>query len=167
MRRERRIGIGALYGRGSCELGGIDILINNAPGIGLTVDENGWLAGINVDLCDSARQPCGSAFYGKGRQWCHSQYLVDRWPHGNGAGTALCRGKGSASTTMGQAIALAAKHIRVNAIAPGSIEFPGGVWDQRKRSNPELYRDTLRVSLGEIRQTGGGSECGRCPWPAT
>ena len=44
---------------------------------------------------------------------------------------------------MGQALALAAKHIRVNAIAPGSIEFPGGIWDQRKKSNPELYRDTL------------------------
>jgi 3-oxoacyl-[acyl-carrier protein] reductase len=45
--------------------------------------------------------------------------------------------------TMGQALALAAKRIRVNAIAPGSIEFPGGVWDQRRKSEPELYRRTL------------------------
>ena len=29
--------------------------------------------------------------------------------------------------------------IRVNAIAPGSIEFPGGVWDQRKRPRSALY----------------------------
>jgi 3-oxoacyl-[acyl-carrier protein] reductase len=45
---------------------------------------------------------------------------------------------------MGQGLALAAKRIRVNAIAPGSIEFPGGVWDDRKRSNPELYQATLK-----------------------
>ena len=36
-------------------LGGIDILINNASGIGLTDDENGWLAGINVDLLATVR----------------------------------------------------------------------------------------------------------------
>jgi 3-oxoacyl-[acyl-carrier protein] reductase len=27
----------------------------------------------------------------------------------------------------------------VNAVAPGSIEFPGGVWDRRKKDNPGLY----------------------------
>jgi 3-oxoacyl-[acyl-carrier protein] reductase len=36
-------------------LGGIDILINNASGVGLTDDENGWLAGINVDLLATVR----------------------------------------------------------------------------------------------------------------
>ena len=25
---------------------------------------------------------------------------------------------------------MAGDHIRVNCVAPGSIEFPGGVWDQ-------------------------------------
>ena len=46
--------------------------------------------------------------------------------------------------TMSQALMLTPKRIRVNAIAPGSIEFPGGVWDQRKTSNPALYEGTLR-----------------------
>jgi len=40
-------------------------------------------------------------------------------------------------------LALAPKRIRVNAIAPGSIEFPGGVWDNRKTSDPHLYQRTL------------------------
>lgn len=35
---------------------------------------------------------------------------------------------------------LAPKKIRVNAIAPGSIEFPGGMWEERKTSNPQLYK---------------------------
>jgi 3-oxoacyl-[acyl-carrier protein] reductase len=46
--------------------------------------------------------------------------------------------------TSSQALALAPKKIRVNAIAPGSIEFPGGVWDQRKTQNPALYNATLK-----------------------
>ena len=53
--------------------------------------------------------------------------------------------------TMGQALALAPMHIRVNAIAPGSIEFPGGVWHQRKTSEPDLYLKTLhRIPWGRF-----------------
>ena len=45
--------------------------------------------------------------------------------------------------TIGQGLALAPKRIRVNAIAPGSTEFPGGVWDNRISSDPQLYQRTL------------------------
>jgi 3-oxoacyl-[acyl-carrier protein] reductase len=38
---------------------------------------------------------------------------------------------------------LARKGIRVNCVAPGSIEFPGGSWEDRKTSNPDLYQATL------------------------
>ncbi len=37
----------------------------------------------------------------------------------------------------------AAKKIRVNCIAPGSIEFPGGVWGNAKIQNPALYKSVL------------------------
>jgi 3-oxoacyl-[acyl-carrier protein] reductase len=33
----------------------------------------------------------------------------------------------------------------VNAVAPGSIEFPGGLWDQRKRDAPDLYNNVLKT----------------------
>ena len=45
---------------------------------------------------------------------------------------------------MSQALILAPKKIRVNAISPGSIEFPGGMWEERKTSNPQLYNAVLR-----------------------
>ena len=48
------------------------------------------------------------------------------------------------SYTGSQAALLSRQGIRVNAIAPGSIEFPGGVWDQRKTDNPTLYERTLK-----------------------
>jgi 3-oxoacyl-[acyl-carrier protein] reductase len=48
------------------------------------------------------------------------------------------------SYTGSQAAMLARQGIRVNAIAPGSIEFPGGVWAQRKNDGTSLYASTLK-----------------------
>jgi 3-oxoacyl-[acyl-carrier protein] reductase len=45
--------------------------------------------------------------------------------------------------TTTQALALAGDRIRVNAIAPGSIEFEGGVWDRVKREKPDQYAEVL------------------------
>jgi 3-oxoacyl-[acyl-carrier protein] reductase len=39
---------------------------------------------------------------------------------------------------------LAGKNIRVNAIAPGAIEFPGGSWAAIKSRNPKMYEATLK-----------------------
>jgi 3-oxoacyl-[acyl-carrier protein] reductase len=41
------------------------------------------------------------------------------------------------------AIALAPLKIRVNVVAPGSIESPGGLWDTLKQANPTLYGSVL------------------------
>jgi 3-oxoacyl-[acyl-carrier protein] reductase len=48
------------------------------------------------------------------------------------------------SYTASQALLLAPKRIRVNAIAPGSIEFPGGLWEQRRDKAPQLYNSVLK-----------------------
>jgi 3-oxoacyl-[acyl-carrier protein] reductase len=45
--------------------------------------------------------------------------------------------------TRTQAATLAAKGVRVNCIAPGSIEFPGGSWEERKSTEPALYNQVL------------------------
>ncbi|HUQ28056.1 MAG TPA: SDR family oxidoreductase, partial [Usitatibacter sp.] len=43
------------------------------------------------------------------------------------------------------AVALAPQKIRVNAVAPGSIEFAGGLWEQVKSGNPDLYQAVLKT----------------------
>ena len=45
--------------------------------------------------------------------------------------------------TATQAVSLAAKQIRVNGVAPGSIEFPEGYWDLMRTQDPELYRRAM------------------------
>ena len=34
--------------------------------------------------------------------------------------------------------------IRVNCVAPGSIEFPGGSWEERRSTDPTLYNQVLK-----------------------
>jgi 3-oxoacyl-[acyl-carrier protein] reductase len=45
------------------------------------------------------------------------------------------------------AIDLARFGIRVNTVAPGSILFPGGSWDKRSQSKPELIQKMLAEQL--------------------
>jgi len=55
------------------------------------------------------------------------------------------------SYTASQAAMLAPKRIRVNCIAPGSIEFPGGVWDRRRKAGDPLYERVLKgIAFGRL-----------------
>ena len=55
------------------------------------------------------------------------------------------------SYTGSQAAMLSRKGIRVNAIAPGSIEFVGGTWEQRKLAGDPLYTRVLNsIPFGRL-----------------
>lgn len=133
-------------------LGGIDILVNNASGFGLSDDEAGWSASINVDLMAPVRacraalpyleKSRGSIIHISSTAGLHPSA---RTPPYGAVKAALIQ------LTLSQAAALAAKHIRVNCIAPGSIEFPGGSWERRKTSDPKLYNSVLsRIRFGRL-----------------
>jgi 3-oxoacyl-[acyl-carrier protein] reductase len=42
---------------------------------------------------------------------------------------------------------LAPLRIRVNSVAPGSILFPGGSWDRRRKADPEGMAEFARREL--------------------
>ena len=142
------------------QLGGIDILVNNASGFGRTADEAGWAASVQIDLMALVRA-CHAAipFLEKeGGSIIHISSIsglgasVRTPPYGAIKAAVM-------EYTQTQALTYASKKIRVNCIAPGSIFFEGGTWDKAKRENTKLYDRTLaRIPSGRF---GTPEEIGR------
>ena len=133
-------------------LGGIDVLVNNASGFGSKDDEASWEVSINVDLLAPVRASRAALPYlTKSRgSIIHISSISGlkqsaRTPPYGAVKAALIQ------YTLTQAAQLADKHIRVNCIAPGSVEFPGGTWERRKTSDPALYDSVLgRIGFGRL-----------------
>lgn len=136
----------AYVGAAAAALGGIDVLVNNASGFGRTDDEAGWGISVDVDLMASVRaSQTALPFIERGQRGSilHVSSISGlapsvRTPPYGAIKAALMQ------YTMTQALALAPKGVRVNCIAPGSIEFPGGTWDIYKREQPALYDRILK-----------------------
>ena len=145
--------VAAYIGAAAEALGGIDILVNNASGFGSTNNEAGWAVSISVDLLATVRA-----------SWAALPHLEQA---GGGAivNISSISGLGASARTppygavkaaviqytLSEAAAHAKKGIRVNCVAPGSIEFPGGSWEQRKSDNPRLYDAILRgIPFGRL-----------------
>lgn len=128
-------------------LGRVDVLVNNSSGFGITDDEAGWKLSFDVDMMASVR----------------ASWKVVPWMKAQGGGVILHISSTSAleagsppsyaaakaaliSHSKTLAVALAPSGIRVNTIAPGSIEFPGGVWEMIKKGNPAYY-DAIKASI--------------------
>jgi 3-oxoacyl-[acyl-carrier protein] reductase len=50
---------------------------------------------------------------------------------------------------------VASQQIRVNAVAPGPVYFPGGIWAQREASAPQRFREILdQIPMGRMATPG-------------
>jgi len=134
-------------------LGGIDILVNNASGFGTSDDEAGWAVSISVDLLATVRASRAALpFLEKSDSGAilnissiSGLRATPRTPPYAAAKAAVIE------YTLTQAATLARRGIRVNGIAPGSIEFPGGTWARAKANNPDLYGRILRsIPFGRL-----------------
>jgi 3-oxoacyl-[acyl-carrier protein] reductase len=129
------------------ELGSVDVLVNNASAFGFSDDEDGWQASFNIDLMGAVR----------------ASQIVTPWMAVGGGGAivhisslsgieagsppAYAAAKAALiSHSKNLARALAPRGIRVNAVAPGAIEFPNGLWDEVKRTDRPLYDSALATS---------------------
>jgi 3-oxoacyl-[acyl-carrier protein] reductase len=128
-------------------LGGIDILINNASGFGIGNTEAAWEASVDIDLLATVRASSAA-----------EPFLLESSAGAIVNVSSISGYRPSARTpayaavkaaviqyTSSQAALLARRKVRVNCVAPGSIEFKGGVWDQRKTNAPDLYNATLKT----------------------
>ncbi len=127
-------------------LGGIDILVNNASGFGLGNDETAWAASIDVDLMATVRASSAAeaSLIASGTGAIVNVSSISGYrPSARTPAYAAVKAAVIQYTTS-QAALLARKGVRVNCVAPGSIEFPGGLWEQRKTSAPPLYDAVLK-----------------------
>ena len=127
-------------------LGGVDVLVHNASALALGPSVADFEASLQLDVLAAARA-CAQ---------------VIPWMKAAGGGSIILVAsisglEASPGPDFGYASAKAAliayakklsifhgpDRIRANAIAPGSIEFPGGVWDRARQEKPEQYRKVL------------------------
>ena len=126
-------------------LGGIDVLVNNATAGAVGDEEAAWEESLTVDLLAVVRASRAALPYlEKG-----NDPTIINISSGSGLNPsvrtpAYGAAKGAViHYTRTQAATLATKGIRVNCVAPGSIEFPGGSWERRKADEPKLYNAVL------------------------
>ena len=137
-------GIDAWIDAAATALGGIDVLVNNASGFGMGDTDDSWATGFAVDVQAVVRASRAAAPWlerGVAPSIVNISSIAAlrpsvRTPAYGAAKAAVVHYTGT------QAAAWARRGVRVNCVAPGSIEFPGGLWERRRTADPELYRRT-------------------------
>ncbi len=128
-------------------LGSVDVLVNNSSGFGTSDDETGWQMSYAIDVMASVRATwqvvpwMTEAGHGVVIHIASTSGLEAGSPPSYAAAKAALI---SHSKTL--AASLAPQGIRVNCVAPGSIEFPGGMWEQIKQGMPAMY-ERIRDSI--------------------
>ncbi len=130
-------------------LGSVEVFVHNASALAVGPGLSDWEASLQVDLMAAV----------------HATEQVMPWMEESGGGSILFVSSISGleadpSPDFGYTAAKAAliahakklgvmnapRGIRVNAIAPGSIDFPGGIWSMIKEDQPEVY-ESVRASI--------------------
>jgi 3-oxoacyl-[acyl-carrier protein] reductase len=142
----------AYIAEAAAKLGGVDVLVNNASAFGSTDDEAGWVTSLAIDMlaivhATQAALPFLQESKGSVVNTSSISALrsAARQPPYGAIKAAVIH------YTNTQAAMYARNGIRVNGVAPGSVEFPGGVWDKRKTDNPRLYGAVLNsIPFGRL-----------------
>jgi 3-oxoacyl-[acyl-carrier protein] reductase len=144
--------IKAYIAEAAAALGGIDVLVNNASAFGSADDQAAWVASLAIDMLAIVHATQAALPFLQEPKGCvvntssiSALRAAARQPPYGAIKAAVIH------YTNTQAAMYARSGIRVNGIAPGSIEFPGGVWDRRKTDDPKLYGAVLRsIPFGRL-----------------
>jgi 3-oxoacyl-[acyl-carrier protein] reductase len=129
--------------------GRVDVLVHNASALAIGPGLSDWEASLRVDLMagvNAAEQvmPWMAQAGGGSILFVSSTSGLEADPSPDFGYT------GAKAALIAHAKKLGVMHaprgIRVNAIAPGSIDFPGGVWAMVKKEQPEVY-ESVRASI--------------------
>ena len=129
-------------------MGGIDIVVSNVSALAIPDTDENWEASINVDLMGTVRL-VKSAMPHLEKSRAGAIVTVSSV---SGREVDFASGPyGTVKTaivgyTQGLAFQLAGKGIRANTVSPGNTYFEGGVWEQIKEGNRELYDMALGLN---------------------
>ncbi len=133
--------VAALAEAALARFGRVDIVISNASALAVTPERSSWDASVSVDLMGAVRLV--DAFLPGMRQQGEGVIIftssisgIEATPMDDYAYTAA---KAALNAYAKKLAGIEGPNgIRVNALLPGSIEFPGG-WDMIRQHQPELY----------------------------
>lgn len=130
------------------KLGGIDVVVANVSALAIGADEESWAKGFATDMMGTVRLvDAAMPFLEKSQQPAIvtvssvSGREVDfaAGPYGTFKAAII-------HYTQGLAYQLAGKGIRANTVSPGNTYFEGGVWENIKNGNPDLYKTALALN---------------------
>ena len=135
-------GVAALVDGARAAFGGVDLLVNNVGGSGARdfhdVDDADLAAALDRNLWPAFR--CSRAVVPelRARGGGAIVMVTSIWGKEGGGAPSYNVAK-AAEMSLAKAMArdLARDQIRVNAVAPGSILFPGGGWERRQKADPD------------------------------
>ncbi len=133
--------VAAYIGEAASALGGIDILVSNASGIDNSDDP--WGNCFNVDVMAAVRATAAAEPFltaSKSGAVIYISSISGMMPSAENPAYAAAKAA-LINFTSSEALRLAPKKVRVNGIAPGSIDFPGGYWDRCRQETPKIYAD--------------------------
>ncbi len=148
-----RDAVAAWASESAAALGGIDILVANVSGFGLTADEAGWRQALEGDILGTVNAVDAALPFleqsGAGAIVAISSIAAVEYFGGVRPYNAI---KAALITYLSNlANDLAAKGVRANTVSPGTILFDGGVWDQRRQDQPDVFEAALaRNPMGRM-----------------
>jgi 3-oxoacyl-[acyl-carrier protein] reductase len=132
--------------------GGVDILVNNVGGArgGLTWDtaDEAWAEVFYLNLFAAIR--ASRLVIPQMRRRGGGRIINISSIYGRESGGAMTYNAVKASMiswSKSLARQLARDSILVNVVAPGSILFPGGVWERRQQENPQFIENFVRTDM--------------------
>lgn len=128
--------------------GGLDVVVANVSALAIPDSEENWATSLNVDLMGTVRLVNAAMPYLE-RSDAPAIVAISSV---SGREADFASGPyGTAKTAIigyiqGLALQLADKGIRANTVSPGNTFFPGGVWENIKQNNTELYDMALGLN---------------------
>jgi 3-oxoacyl-[acyl-carrier protein] reductase len=129
-------------------LGGIDVVVGNVSGLAVADDEVAWDTSFEIDMMHSVRL-VNAALPFLQRSDAAAITLVSSVSGREIDFTGPAYGAFKAALVhyaQGLAVKLAGSGIRANTVSPGNVYFPGGVWENIERNNPELFEEALAMN---------------------